>query len=49
VTVTIYNPNGTVFASVTDSMESYIARMGNTDTIYEMILRFSDSAYHYFH
>ena len=51
VTVTVYNADGTVFASATDSMESYIARMrvDKYDPLYEAILKFSDSAYNFFH
>jgi len=49
VTVTVYNADGTVHATATDSMESYIARMSSQHAVYEMILKFSDSAYNYFH
>ena len=51
VAVTIYNADGTVFASATDSMESYIARMRRDkyDPLFEAILKFSDSAYNFFH
>ena len=34
---------------MTDSMESYIARMSESDVLYELIMKFSDSAYNYFH
>jgi len=51
VTVTIYNADGSVYASATDSMESYIARMrvDKYDPLFEAILKFSDSAYNFFH
>jgi len=51
VTVTIYNADGSIFASATDSMESYIARMRRDkyDPLFEAILKFSDSAYNFFH
>jgi len=51
VTVTIYNADGSAFASATDSMEGYIARMREKaeDPLYEAILKFSDSAYNFFH
>jgi len=51
VTVTIYNANGTVYSRASDSVEGYIARMRQKepDPLYEMILKFGDSAYAYFH
>jgi len=49
VTVTVYNADGTVHSTVTESMESYIARMSESDVLYELIMKFSDSAYNYFH
>ena len=49
ITVTVYNANGTVYGSATDSMASYIARMSNADALYECIMKFSDSAHAYLH
>ena len=49
VTVTVYNADGTVYGSATDSMASYIARMSNADSLYGSIMKFSDSAYTYLH
>ena len=49
VTVTVYNADGSVYGSATDSMASYIARMSNADSLYECIMKFSDSAYAYLH
>jgi hypothetical protein len=49
VTVTVYNADGTVYGTATDSMASYIARMSNADSLYENIMKFSDSAYAYLH
>ena len=48
-TVTVYNADGTVYGSATDSMASYIARMSNADSLYGSIMKFSDSAYAYLH
>ena len=49
VTVTVYDANGNVYGTATDSMESYIARMGTTDPLYAAIMMFSDAAYAYLH
>ena len=49
VTVTVYNADGSVYGTATDSMASYIARMSNADALYECIMKFSDSAYAYLH
>ena len=49
VTVTVYDADGNVYGSATDSMESYIARMGTTDPLYAAIMMFSDAAYAYLH
>jgi hypothetical protein len=49
IKVTVYNANGTVYGSATDSMASYISRMSNSDTLYENIMKFSDAAYAYLH
>ena len=49
VTVTVYDANGNVYGTATDSMESYIARMGTSDPLYAAIMMFSDAAYAYLH
>ena len=49
VTVTVYDADGNVYGTATDSMESYIARMGTTDPLYAAIMMFSDAAYAYLH
>ena len=51
VTVTVYDGE-TVVAYATDSVESYVARAmaGNSsDPLFEMIMKFADSAYAYLH
>ncbi len=48
VTVTVYNTDGSVYGSATDSMESYLSRVGSDD-LYNAIMIFSDSAYAYLH
>ena len=49
VTVTVYDVDGNVYGTATDSMESYIARMGTSDPLYAAIMMFSDAAYAYLH
>ena len=49
ITVTVYDANGNVYGSATDSMESYLARMGTSKALYASIMMFSDSAYTYLH
>ncbi len=44
VTVTVKDIDGNVVTFATDSVESYIARMSNTGTLYEAIMKFSNSA-----
>ena len=51
VTVTVYNGE-TAVASATDSVESYVARAmasEDSDPLFEMIMKFADSAYVYLH
>ena len=49
VTCVFYDAEGDVLVTVVDSLASYVARMGgNYSWLYE-ILKFSDSAYNYFH
>ena len=49
VTCTIYDALGNEVGTVTDSIESYIARMSSTDELYETIMKFANSAYIYLH
>ena len=45
VTVTVYNEDGTVYGTATDSVESYVARMSTSDTdLYMSIMKFATSA-----
>ena len=51
VTVTLYNADGSVFGTGSDSVESYVARAesNNADTygLYANIMKFATSAYNY--
>lgn len=49
VTVTCYNADGTVYGTLTDSVESYVARTGLSKAINQAIMKFSDSAKAYLH
>ena len=48
ITVTVYNADGSVYSSCTDSVESYTARaqaaQANGTELYEAIMNFADSA-----
>lgn len=48
-TVTVYNADGSIYATVTDSLESYIARMSDSDVLFEAIMKFADSSHAYLH
>ena len=48
VTCTVYNESDEVLASVTDSVESYVARSSD-DALFTCIMKFADSAYNFFH
>ena len=48
VTVRVYKADGTLHAGVTDSIESYIHRSGNSG-LYEALMKFADSANNYLH
>ena len=48
VTCEVYDKDGNLLDSVTDSIESYVFR-GTTGEIDEAVLKFADSAYNYFH
>ena len=49
VTVTVYDADGSVHGSATDSIESYLARMDIANELYASIMKFSDAAYAYLH
>ena len=49
VTITVYDSDGNVHASVTDSMQRYTTRMDDRGEVYKAIMKFSASAYAYFH
>ena len=49
VTVTVYDAQGNVVASASDSVNSYAARQMGQDAMYEMVAKFTTSAYVYFH
>lgn len=52
-TVTVYNANGSVYSTYTDSIEGYLARARESQAsslpLYEAIMKFADSAYAYLH
>ncbi len=50
ITCTVYNADGSVYGTVTDSIESYLARMNGKDTaegnaLFEACIKFSESSY----
>jgi hypothetical protein len=49
VTVTVYDANGNVITSASDSINSYAARQMGKDPLYEMVAKFTTSAYEFFH
>ena len=49
VTVTVYDANGNQVAYATDTVNSYAVRMVEGDMLYEMVMKFTTSAYAYFH
>ena len=49
VEVKVYDASGAVIASVTDSIESYTARMDGDGPLYVAIMKFAVAAYNYFH
>ena len=49
VEVKVYDASGAVIASVTDSIESYTARMNGDGPLYVAIMKFAIAAYNYFH
>ncbi len=44
VTVHIYNADGTLYSGAKDSIESYVNRSGETDPLFEALIKFTDSA-----
>jgi hypothetical protein len=48
ITCKVFDKDGNEVASATDSVESYIARMSETDEIFESVMKFVVSAYNYF-
>jgi hypothetical protein len=48
VTVTVYDANGNEVASGVDSINSYAARQLGKDPLYEMVMKFTNSAYAFF-
>lgn len=49
VTVTVYNTNGNAVAYASDTVNSYATRMLTNDALFEMVAKFTTSAYAYFH
>ncbi len=52
ITFTIYNKDGTVYATAVDSIESYLARMDKKypdNPLYESVMKFCASAYTFLH
>jgi hypothetical protein len=49
VTVTVYDAAGRAVASASDSVNSYAARQQGKDALYEMVAKFTASAYTYLH
>jgi hypothetical protein len=49
VTVTVYDAEGNVVASGSDSVNSYAARQMGEDVLYEMVAKFTKSAHTYLH
>ncbi len=49
VTVRVYNADGSLVANASDTINSYAVRQGGSDPLYEMVEKFTASAYAYFH
>ena len=49
VTVKVFDTNGNQVAYASDTMNSYATRMFEGDMLYEMVMKFTASAYAYFH
>ncbi len=49
VTVRVYNADGTLYSGAKDSIQSYVNRSGETDTLFTALMKFTDSAKAYLH
>jgi hypothetical protein len=49
VTVTVYDADGNVVATAIDSVNSYAARQAGSNELFEMVAKFTTSAYAHFH
>ena len=49
VSITIYNADGSVYVSVKDSIESYVARKLGKSDLFEAFMIFADTAHAYLH
>ncbi len=49
VTIRIYNAKGVLLSTVQDSIEGYVNRNGGTDSLYDALIKFTDSAKAYLH
>lgn len=49
VTVSVYNSRGTRVAYASDSVNSYAVRMAGSSALFEEVMKFTTSAYAYFH
>ena len=49
VTVIVYDKNGNVVASASDTINSYASRMISSDVLFEQVAKFTTSAYAHFH
>jgi hypothetical protein len=49
VTVRVYDANDNLVANASDTINSYAVRQGGSDPLYEMVEKFTASAYEYFH
>jgi hypothetical protein len=47
--VTVYDGNGTVLASGSDSVNGYAARKLSSNALFEMVAKFTTAAYAYLH
>lgn len=49
IAVTMYNGDGSVYGTYTDSVEGYAARMTTGDDLYMAVMKFASSSYDMFH
>ncbi len=49
VTVRVYNADGTLYSGAKDSIQSYVNRSGETDPLFNALMKFTDSAKAYLH